>query len=149
MSALKEKKELSPASSHMSGTVLDTDIAMGPRTILLADDDVDMRDMVQQMLEENGYEVIPARTGRQALEFLATNPRPLPEVVILDLMMPLVTGWQVLEAIQHDPVLAKVPVVVLTAVNEDRPTGAAAFLRKPFRLEALLETVQRLRAPPS
>jgi CheY-like chemotaxis protein len=55
-----------------------------------------------------------------------------------------VTGWQVLETLQHDPALSKIPVVVLTAASQDRPSGAAAFLRKPFRIEALLETVQRL-----
>ena len=72
-----------------------------------------------------------------------------PALVILDLMMPIVTGWQVLEAIQHDPALVKVPVVIVSATCQDKPTGAAAFLRKPFPLSVLLETVQRLRVPPS
>lgn len=113
-------------------------------TILLAEDDLEIRDIVQELLEEKGYDVIPARTGRQALEFLSLDPRSPPDLVILDLMMPIVTGWQVLEAIQHDPILSKVPVVILTAMSQDRPTGAAAFLRKPFQVEALLETVRRL-----
>lgn len=113
-------------------------------TILLAEDDLEIRDIVQELLEEKGYDVIPARTGKQALDFLSLDPRSPPDLVILDLMMPIVTGWQVLEAIQHDPMLSKVPVVILTAMSQDRPTGAAAFLRKPFQVEALLETVQRL-----
>lgn len=113
-------------------------------TILLAEDDLEIRDIVQELLEERGYDVIPARTGRQALDFLSLDPRSPPDLVILDLMMPIVTGWQVLEAIQHDPLLSKVPVVIVTAMSQDRPTGAAAFLRKPFEVEALLETVQRL-----
>ena len=117
---------------------------MPTSTILLAEDDLEIRDIVQELLEEKGYDVIPARTGRQALDFLSLDPRSPPDLVILDLMMPIVTGWQVLEAIQQDPMLSKVPVVILTAMSQDRPTGAAAFLRKPFQVEALLETVQRL-----
>jgi CheY-like chemotaxis protein len=117
---------------------------MRTSTILLAEDDLEIRDIVQELLEEKGYDVIPARTGRQALDFLSMDPRSPPDVVVLDLMMPIVTGWQVLEAIQHDPVLSKVPVVIVTATSQDRPTGAAAFLRKPFRVEALLEAIDRL-----
>ncbi|MES1157669.1 MAG: response regulator [Haliangium ochraceum] len=120
---------------------------MGPGTILLAEDDLDIRDIVQEMLEERGYDVIPARTGRQALDFLSLDPRSPPDIVILDLMMPIVTGWQVLEAIQHDPALVNIPVVILTAALQDRPTGAAAFLRKPFSVDLLLETVDRLSLP--
>ena len=117
---------------------------MRTSTILLAEDDLEIRDIVQELLEERGYDVIPARTGRQALDFLSLDPRSPPDIVILDLMMPIVTGWQVLEAIQHDPALARIPVVILTATSQDRPNGAAALLRKPFRIEALLEAVERL-----
>jgi CheY-like chemotaxis protein len=123
--------------------------AMSASTILLAEDDLDIRDIVQELLEEKGYDVIPARTGRQALDFLSMDPRSPPDIVILDLMMPIVTGWQVLDVIQHDPSLAKIPVVILTAASQDRPTGVAAFLRKPFRIEALLDIVQRLRDEPA
>ncbi len=122
---------------------------MRTNTILLADDDPEMRDVVQDVLEQNGYDVIPARTGRQALDFLTLDARSPPDMVILDLMMPIVTGWQVLEAIQHDPALTKIPVVILTAVSQDMPSGAAAVLRKPFRIEQLLEIIQRLRSPTS
>lgn len=114
-------------------------------TILLAEDDLDMRDIIQELLENIGCDVIPARTGKQALDFLFADAMLPPDIIILDLMMPLVTGWQVLTVIQHDPVLAKVPVVVLTAVSEDKPTGVAAFLHKPFRVKAFLDTVRRLR----
>jgi CheY-like chemotaxis protein len=114
-------------------------------TILLAEDDLEMRDIIQDLLETIGCDVIPARTGRQALEFLFADSALPPDIVILDLMMPFVTGWQVLTIIQHDPVLAKIPVVILSAVTEDKPTGAAAFLHKPFRVKTLLDTVRRLR----
>lgn len=68
-------------------------------------------------------------------------------MVILDLMMPLVTGWQVLEVIQREPALARVPVVILTAATQDRPSGVAALLQKPFQVDELLETIQRLLRP--
>lgn len=123
------------------------EINLCPSTVLLAEDDLDIRDVVQDLLEEIGCDVIPARTGRQALDFLANDPRSPPDMVILDLMMPLVTGWQVLETIQNDPLLAKIPVLVLTAATQDRPSGVAALLHKPFRIQVLLETVQRLLQP--
>jgi CheY-like chemotaxis protein len=123
------------------------EIDMAPSTILLAEDDLEIRDVVQDLLEEIGCDVIPARTGKQALDFLANDPRSPPDMVILDLMMPLVTGWQVLEVIQRDPALARVPVVVLTAATQDRPSGVAALLQKPFQVDDLLETIQRLLQP--
>jgi CheY-like chemotaxis protein len=123
------------------------EIDMSPNTILLAEDDLEIRDVVQDLLEEIGCDVIPARTGKQALDFLSNDPRSPPDMVILDLMMPLVTGWQVLEVIQRDPALARVPVVVLTAATQDRPSGVAALLQKPFQVDHLLETIQRLLEP--
>ena len=119
----------------------------GPRkTILLVEDDLDIRDVVQEVLEEQGHDVVPARTGRQALEFLALDSHSPPDVVILDLMMPIMTGWQVLEVIRRSPHLADVPVVVVTAATQDRPLGVQAFLRKPFDVGDLLDTLGRLPA---
>jgi len=111
---------------------------MSAKTILLAEDDQDIRDVVQEVLEERGYDVIPARTGRQALDVLALDQGSRPDAVILDLMMPIVTGWQVLEEMRQDPELEKIPVIILTAVSQDMPTGATAILRKPFDINELL-----------
>jgi CheY-like chemotaxis protein len=126
-------------------TPLEPDATPTPRkTILLVEDDLDIRDVVQEVLEEQGHDVVPARTGRQALEFLALDSQSPPDVVILDLMMPIMTGWQVLETIRRSPQLADIPVVVVTAATQDRPLGAQAFLRKPFDISDLLETIRRL-----
>lgn len=120
-----------------------------PKTVLLVEDDLSIREIVQDLLEEQGYDVVPARTGRQALEFLTGDPVP-PALVLLDLMMPFVTGWQVLEEMRRDPRLARIPVVVLTAMSQDRPPGATALMRKPFRLDTLLATVRHhLDRPPT
>ena len=116
---------------------------MAQKTVLLAEDDVEIRDILQDLLEAEGYDVIPASHGRQALEFLqGARGEKLPDLVVLDLMMPLVDGVQVLKAMKGDPVLAAIPVVVLSAVVRERPAGAAAFLRKPIPLQKLFDTIR-------
>jgi len=118
---------------------------MGQKTVLLVEDDPDIRDIVQDVLEAEGYDVVPASHGRQALEFLSgTREGDRPDLVILDMMMPLVDGQHVLDAIRSDDVLSSVPVVVMSAVQHEKPAGAAAFLRKPFSLDTLFDAVHTL-----
>lgn len=114
------------------------------KTVLLVDDDLPLRDILQDVLECEGYNVIPAADGRQALEYLRTSEGSdgAPGLMILDLMMPLVNGWQVLDAIQNDPSL-RVPVIVVSASGPAEPKSAATFLHKPFNLAELLETVHQ------
>ena len=115
---------------------------MGMKTVLLVEDDLDVRDLLQDYLEARGFDVIPAGTGKQALDFLLTEGTAPPDIVLLDLMMPLVNGWQVLEQMRSHPQLAHVPVVVLTAATSDKPTGATVVVRKPFQPDALVETMR-------
>jgi CheY-like chemotaxis protein len=116
---------------------------MAQKTVLLAEDDVEIRDILQDLLEAEGYDVIPASHGRQALEFLeGVRGGKLPDLVVLDLMMPLVDGVQVLKAMKDDPELSNIPVVVLSAVARERPAGASAFLRKPIPLQKLFDTIR-------
>jgi CheY-like chemotaxis protein len=118
---------------------------MAQKMVLLVEDDPDIRDIVQDVLEAEGYDVVPASHGRQALEFLndVRDTEP-PALVILDMMMPLVDGRHVLEAIRNDETLSSVPVVVMSAVAHEKPVGAAAFLRKPFSLDTLFDAVHTL-----
>ncbi|MDB4982984.1 MAG: response regulator [Myxococcales bacterium] len=120
------------------------------KTVLLVDDDVVLRDILQDVLECEGYNVIPASDGHQALEFLRTSEGGAdePALMILDLMMPLVNGWQVLDAIKEDRSLKKVPVIVLSASGSLTASGPepyegveTTFLHKPFNLVELLNTV--------
>jgi CheY-like chemotaxis protein len=114
-----------------------------PKTVLLVEDDVEIRDILQDLLEAEGYDVVPASHGRQALEFLqASRQTKLPNLVVLDLMMPLVDGSEVLRTMKNDAALADIPVVVLSAVARERPAGAAAFLRKPVPLQKLFDTIR-------
>jgi len=121
---------------------------MAQKMVLLVEDDPDIRDIVQDVLEAEGYDVVPASHGRQALEFLndVRDSEP-PALVILDMMMPLVDGRHVLEAIRNDENLSSVPVVVMSAVAHEKPAGAAAFLRKPFSLDTLFDAVHTLVGP--
>ena len=82
------------------------------KTVLLVEDDLEIRDILQDLLEAEGYDVIPASHGRQALEFLLAAPvEDLPNLVVLDMMMPLVDGSQVLASMKSDPKLSPIPVV--------------------------------------
>ena len=116
---------------------------MAQKTVLVVEDDPDIRDIVQDLLESEGYDVIPASHGRQALEFLSgVKQGAKPDLVILDMMMPLVDGRQVLETMRNDLLLSSIPVLVISAVAREKPEGASAFLRKPVSLEKLFETVR-------
>jgi CheY-like chemotaxis protein len=115
--------------------------AQGGRTILLVEDDPDVRDSLQDILEDEGYDVIPASNGKQALDFLTLNDPPRADLVILDLVMPMVSGWEVLDRIAAEPRLAGVPVIVLSALATPRPARAQGFVRKPFSVEAFVGEV--------
>src|SRR4029077_9761746 len=116
---------------------------MAQKMVLLVEDDVEIRDILQDLLEAEGYDVVPASHGKQALEFLeGVRGGKLPDLMVLDMMMPLVDGGQVLATMKSDPVLSSVPVVVLSAVARERPAGASAFLRKPIPLQKLVDTIR-------
>jgi CheY-like chemotaxis protein len=115
----------------------------GKKTVLVVEDDDEVRDLLQDCFEMLGYDVIPADSGKQALDYLTAARTTPPDVVILDLLLPLTNGWQVLERIRCDPTTASVPVVVVTAATRDKPSGASALFRKPLHIQALIETVRR------
>jgi CheY-like chemotaxis protein len=115
---------------------------MTQKTVLLVEDDLEIRDILQDLLEQEGYDVVPASNGKQALDFLTLNDPQRADLVILDLMMPMVSGWQVLDKMKSDPVLTDIPVIVLSAVTRKKPQGATTFLRKPFSLKVLFEAIR-------
>jgi len=121
--------------------------------ILVVDDDEDMRDAMMAVLESAGYEVIGAQTGGGALALLRTATVK-PSVVLLDLMMPGMTGWELRAAQLRDSALASVPVVFVSAYHhtleglQKGPLRPAATLRKPVDARELLAVVGRLCPPP-
>jgi CheY-like chemotaxis protein len=121
------------------GAVARTDVRPSDgQLVLVVEDNSDIREMVAEALEMDGYRVSTAPNGRTALEQVHVCR---PDLIVLDLMMPVMTGWQLLTALRAAPELASVPVVVVTAFDDALPEGAVAFVRKPFRLETLLSTV--------
>jgi CheY-like chemotaxis protein len=115
------------------------------RRILVVEDDPDMLETFVEVLEMAGYAVMAAVHGEDALEKLATEPRP--SLILLDLMMPVMTGWELHERMGADPALAAIPVIFVSAAGDPPEAGPArstAYLRKPVQLPTLLETIQRL-----
>jgi DNA-binding response OmpR family regulator len=114
--------------------------------VLVVEDDDDLRGSLTHSLQCEGYDVDEARNGREALEHL--HDGKLPGCILLDLMMPVMNGWQFRQAQQEDPnrAIADIPVIVLSAVGghvqKVEPLDAVAFMRKPFDLDVLLDTIQ-------
>ena len=103
------------------------------------DDDEAIREIIAEVLRDEGYMVVCAENGVQALSELHKEQHP--DIVLLDLMMPVMSGWEVLEELQADQELSKIPVVVVSAMTAP---GAREHLAKPVDLERLLATVGRL-----
>ena len=112
--------------------------------ILIIEDDDDIREALAQILELEGYSVREAANGREALDI--SSREPLPSLILLDLMMPVMDGWQFRSEQMKDPTLAKVPVLVISAdagVHEKVASfGAASVLPKPISLDRLLRAVE-------
>ncbi len=116
--------------------------AMTAKTVLLVEDDYDVRDTLQDLLESEGFDVIPAANGKQAIDFLLYGKTGGDFVVVLDLMMPMVSGWEVLEVLTRDTRLVGIPVIVLSALANERPPRAQEFVRKPFTMQALVTSIR-------
>jgi DNA-binding response OmpR family regulator len=120
----------------------------GRKRVLLADDDRVVRDSLAAVLEAEGYAVVPAEDGQQALEFVSTTPIDL---VLLDLNMPRKGGWDTFERLSAEHPL--VPVIVITARPNQLFTavnaGVGALLEKPLDIPMLLGTIRRLLAEPA
>lgn len=108
-------------------------------SILIVDDDADIRDSLQDFFEDAGYAVATAADGAEALDRLGNDQPPC--VVILDLMMPLVSGNQVYATMQEDPRLSKVPVIISTSDPSRAPRGVP-IMKKPIDLGRLLSAVR-------
>lgn len=110
--------------------------------ILIVEDDADLREMMAQLLTLEGYRAETVANGRDALDYLQHGDRP--DLILLDLMMPIMDGWEFRRRQREDPSLASVPVVVLSALDQTRAAdlGGTAFLKKPLDFDRLLELVR-------
>ena len=125
-------------------------IEQGSRGVLIVEDDPDIRETIAQILEEEGYEVRGASNGKQALDLLREGARP--QLILLDLMMPVMDGWLFRTEQRSDPAIADIPVIVISADGNLRQQAAKiqanGYLRKPVGIDTLLTTVQRYVKPP-
>jgi len=108
--------------------------------ILVVDDERDIRDVIAELLQDEGYDVEEAGDGAEALA-KARDCHPL--VVLLDLMMPGMSGWEFRDRQRGDPQLAEIPVIVVSALGKALGVDAAGYLQKPFDLDDLLSAVRR------
>jgi DNA-binding response OmpR family regulator len=117
------------------------------KTILLADDEANLRTLVHTTLEDPRYRIIEAADGVTALE---AARKDIPDLVILDWMMPGMTGIEVAKALRQDAATAHIPIIMLTAKGQEkdkaqgRTFGIDAYLVKPFSPLELLEKVQEI-----
>ncbi len=114
--------------------------------VLIVDDDADIRRSVAKVLHDEGYETVAAANGREAIDWIRSSELE-PCVVLLDLMMPVMDGWQFLEHLARDRKLSPIPVVIMSAypsvrqIHERLFGDSELFLPKPVKLNRLLSVV--------
>jgi two-component system chemotaxis response regulator CheY len=145
---------LSPEGDIVSGIVKGEKVSgegaklMGEsvrRRVLVVDDDPAIQETLRDLLEDEGYEVVVAGNGRQALERLEQGL--CPDVILLDLMMPVMNGWQFREHLRRRGEALRPPIVIISAdqtlVSQKERLQAESYLTKPFDLPVLLAEVHR------
>ena len=113
-------------------------------SVLVVDDDPSIRRMIIAALKRDGYSFIEATNGREALDAMREHH---PAAVVLDLMMPILSGWDVLRERSSDPELLNIPVIIISAsrsgeISDAMGQGICAFLPKPFDISALASLVR-------
>lgn len=109
---------------------------------LVIEDDEAIRDSLKLVLELEGYSVFTAANGKEGLELLKTMPRPC--IIFLDLMMPIMNGWEFIDAIEKDDILAEIPVIIVSAfVDKGKTTHAKGIVKKPVDINDLLKFVNK------
>jgi CheY-like chemotaxis protein len=114
-------------------------------TVLVVDDEFGIVDVLETILTDEGYRVLTACNGKQGLVRLSEEK---PEVILLDFMMPILGGGDMLRAMAAEPAYQLIPVIMMSSLSEaavaKRCRGYAAFLHKPFRATAVLSAVARV-----
>lgn len=115
---------------------------MACKTILVVEDDDAIRESLRQILEFEGYLVKVATNGKEAIELLKDSERPC--LILLDLMMPIMNGWEFLQIHDENVGLATIPVVVVSAAGDrSKSVSGVEFIKKPVELDLLLKIVDR------
>jgi CheY-like chemotaxis protein len=115
------------------------------QTILVVDDHVDLRDAIAVLLEGEGYDVVDAADGQEALRYLHSGMNVA--AIVLDLAMPIMDGWQFLAVRRNDPVLREIPTIVVTGVSDatkrQKELGDLPVFPKPFHFDELFAVLRQ------
>jgi CheY-like chemotaxis protein len=115
------------------------------RTVLVADDDRDILDIVTMSLEASGYDVYRAENGRDAVELARKH---VPDLILMDMMMPEMSGYEAIEAVKADPATAAIPIVGLSAkamatdIELASDIGVDGYITKPFRIAQVVSVIE-------
>ncbi len=116
--------------------------------ILVVDDDASHRSLLCDALQQIGYRTVEASNGREALESLDGE---MPDGVLLDLKMPVMSGWALLDVLKQSPRAKNLPIIIISAYGfewEAELVGASGYISKPVDLQKVQDTVRRLIGPP-
>jgi DNA-binding response OmpR family regulator len=116
--------------------------------LLLVEDDRDVREAIAEVLEQEGYAVVQARSGVEAIRWLNDAPAK-PAAILLDLMMPIMDGWEFMSRWQKNQAWSSIPIVVISADSNAKERiealqTTAAYMRKPIDIDELLALLARL-----
>jgi CheY-like chemotaxis protein len=119
---------------------------MAWKCVLVVEDDADIRDTLRELLNLEGYQTLTASNGKEGLDLLRKVDHPC--LILLDLMMPIMNGWEFLEAIEEGKgdTLTTIPIVIVSAAGDaarNVKDKAAGFIKKPVDLDRLIQTVNR------
>jgi hypothetical protein len=138
--------DLPPEKLRMLERLHSSDEDLVNQTVLLVDDDARNIFALSSVLERRGMNVVTAKTGREAIDLLETTPAV--SIVLMDIMMPVMDGYQTMQVIRQNPAFRRLPIVALTAkaMKGDREkcleAGASDYLAKPVNTEQLLSALR-------
>lgn len=116
------------------------EVNLNYNSILVVEDNIDIQESLKATLENEGYSVFTADNGREALDQLGKIPTPC--LILLDLMMPIMNGWEFVEEINKDIMLSSIPIVVVTAIGDSNNSPKTdGYIPKPINFDALISTV--------
>ena len=126
-------------------------MSAGTKAVLVIEDDPDTKDAICGLLEYSGYSAMGVSNGREAIDFLKTHSAP--SVIVLDLMMPVMNGWEFRDLQAADEGLSKIPVVVISASGVPshlvHSKGTIDYIPKPFDPDRLMEAIERVSPSPA
>jgi CheY-like chemotaxis protein len=140
-----DSKNAADGALGASGRAGDGEAPVSARhSIMIVDDDDAIREALEDVLSDEGYQVVGMADGQQALDYLRSEKRP--SAILVDLWMPVMDGWKFLDALLEDPRFSRIPLVVLTAARDQRARDlrVSEVLTKPVQLQQVLGTLERL-----